>query len=140
MAYQSAFQSEFQSAFPILYTEDMGRALRFYRDLLGFAETYRFPDDGEPVYLALRLADSRLGIGTFPPGEESDPFHGRVVRPVAGHRSILCVYAGDIDAAIAELRAAGTPVLSGPTDTPWGERLAYVADPDDNLVLVLARG
>ena len=47
----------FTSAFPIVSTPDMGRALAFYRDLLGGKVTYQFPPSGDPGYVAhLRAA------------------------------------------------------------------------------------
>ena len=38
----------FTDAFVNLYTRDIGAGLRFYRDLLGFAETFRTPTEGTP--------------------------------------------------------------------------------------------
>jgi lactoylglutathione lyase len=127
----------FRSPFPILYSEDLPAALRFYRDLLGFSVTFRFPDEGEPVFVGLELDGRELAIG-----DVSDPdaaaIHGKPLRPVSGHRFELCIYTGDVDAALAELREAGVTVLTEPVDQPWGERLAYVEDPDGNPVMVCA--
>jgi uncharacterized glyoxalase superfamily protein PhnB len=39
----------FTSAFPIISTPDLGRALAFYRDGFGGRETYRFPPGGDPA-------------------------------------------------------------------------------------------
>jgi len=63
----------FQELFPILATGDLPRALGFYRDLLGFEVTYRFPPDGEPAYVALDLGRSHLGIGADPSVTEPVP-------------------------------------------------------------------
>ncbi len=30
----------------------------------------------------------------------------------------------------------GCPILVEPTDQPWGERVAYVSEPDGNLVML----
>jgi lactoylglutathione lyase len=51
----------------------------------------------------------------------------------------LCVYTDDVDDAVAQLRIAGHPVLYEPANQPWGERMAYVADPDGNPVMICAR-
>jgi uncharacterized glyoxalase superfamily protein PhnB len=40
----------------------------------------------------------------------------------------------DVDAAHAELVAAGVSSVTPPTDRGWGQRTAYVRDPDGNLV------
>ncbi len=40
----------------------------------------------------------------------------------------------DCDAAFSELVAAGAPAVTRPTTRSWGQRTAYVRDPDGNLV------
>jgi lactoylglutathione lyase len=50
------------------------------------------------------------------------------------------VYADDCDAAVEHLRGHGVRVLAEPADQPWGERMAEVADPDGNRVIVASRG
>ncbi|WP_437516648.1 VOC family protein [Sorangium sp. So ce1099] len=119
--------------FPMLSTEDMDRAVGFYRDLLGGTETYRFPEGEPPVFLALRLGESEVGLGAI---GASAPLHGQPQRPAQGHRIELCVYVDDVDATVERLRAAGVPILVEPVDQAWGERVAYVADPDGNLLML----
>jgi lactoylglutathione lyase len=122
----------FQELFPILSTGDLPRALGFYRDLLGFEVTYQFPPEGEPGYVALDLGRSHLGIG-------ADQAAGN--EPAAGGgRFTQWVYADDCDAAVEHLRRHGVRVLAEPVDQPWGERMAEVADPDGNRVIVASRG
>ena len=58
--------------------------------------------------------------------------------PHAGNRVELCGYADDVDMAVAKLRAAGTTVLFAPADRPWGERSAYVTDPQGTPLLIVA--
>ena len=50
----------------------------------------------------------------------------------------MCIYADDVDEAVAMLREAGVRVLAEPIDQPWGERMAYVEDPDGNPVMITA--
>ena len=45
----------------------------------------------------------------------------------------------DVDTAYAELTTQDVPGVVEPTDRPWGQRTAYVADPDGHLV-ELAQG
>ncbi|WP_410810522.1 VOC family protein [Micromonospora sp. 067-2] len=119
----------FTEAFPIVTTPDLPRLLAFYLDVVGFEMTYRFPDGGDPEFVALRLGDSELGLA-------ADPKAGG---PSAAHRWELCVYADDCDAAVDALRTGGATVIEEPVDQPWGERSARVIDPDGNRVLVLSR-
>ncbi|MGW2624271.1 VOC family protein [Micromonospora taraxaci] len=119
----------FTEAFPIVTTPDLPRLIRFYRDVVGFELTYRFPEDGEPQFVALRLGNSELGLAADPEAEE----------PAHSHRWELCVYADDCDDAVNALRSGGATVTEEPVDQPWGERSARVMDPDGNRVLVLSR-
>jgi lactoylglutathione lyase len=122
-----------QRLFPMLSTNDISRALAFYGGLLGGVEIYRFPDEGEPAFIALRMGESELGLGQL--GDEP-PLHGQPQRPAFGHRIELCAYVEDVDATVERLRDAGVPIVLEPAYQPWGERIAYVEDPDGNLVML----
>jgi lactoylglutathione lyase len=142
----------FRNSFPIIYTSDIAAALAFYRDLLGFAETYRFPATGtefpatgtefpateaEPEFVSLTLAGGG-GLGLAAATDGQTGAHGQTLTPRTGRQFELCVYTDDVDAAVGELRRRGVPVLVEPADQPWGERMAYVADPDGHPVMICA--
>ena len=114
----------FTSAFPIVSTPDLARALGFYRDLLEGKVTYQFPPEGDPGYVALGLGTSHLGLGLDP------------AAPTGSQRIAIWLYTNDCDAAVARLRAAGTPVTEEPTTQPWGERVARCLDPDGNEIII----
>jgi lactoylglutathione lyase len=116
----------FQELFPILTTRDLPRALGFYERLLGGQVEFRFPDEGEPVFVSLAIGATSLGIGV----ED---------RPTVNDRVTLWVYAADCDAALGRLREGGAEVVEEPADQPWGERMAVVHDPDGNRVIVASR-
>jgi uncharacterized glyoxalase superfamily protein PhnB len=106
-----------ESAFPILEVGDMDAALAFYRDALGGVLTYSFPlEGGEPLYVALAVGSSSLGIGF----SETPPPPGNV---------LLWFYVDDVDRVTGELASAGASVLEEPVDQPWGERTSLIADP-----------
>jgi len=128
----------FSTAFPIVYCDDLPRSLRFYRDLLGFRVTFSHPEQGEPGFVALQLGEgAELALADVR-DPEAVPLHGKTVRPASGHGFELCVYADDVDDAVTALRAAGVPVLAEPADQPWGDRMAYVEDPQGNPVMLCA--
>ena len=56
--------------FPMLSAEDFAASLRFYGDLLGGVEAYRFPED-EPVFVTLQVR--RVRARDRRPGRRSDP-------------------------------------------------------------------
>jgi lactoylglutathione lyase len=114
-----------ESAFPIITTPDLERALGFYRDLLGGVVSFAFPPEGPPGYVGVDLGSAHLGIG-----------HDPAVDLAGEQRIALWVYTADCDAVVAAVRAAGGTVVEEPVDQPWGERVARVADPDGNRVIV----
>jgi lactoylglutathione lyase len=121
---------------PMLSVADMTAALKFYRETLGGQQIYQFPEEGEAVFLTLRFGDTELGIGLL----TDAPMHGRPQRPATGHRVELCINVADADEAVAALNAIGARTVTPPVDLPWGERSAYVEDPDGNLVMLAAPG
>lgn len=115
----------FYDPFPIIYTTDMARARRFYRDQLGFVETLHDPGDQEPRYVILKLGNHAIALSVPIPPDDGRPFE-------------LCVSTANTDAAVQRLREQGVPVVVEPEDKPWKERSAHVADPDGNLVQIVA--
>ena len=114
----------FTSAFPIISTADMPRALGFYRDLLGGKITYQFPPEGDPGYVALDIGPSHLGLGLVPE------------LPTGPQRISIWLYTNDCDAVVAKLRAAGTVITEEPVTQQWGERVARCLDPDGNEIII----
>jgi lactoylglutathione lyase len=98
----------FEDALVNLYTRDIEAALRFYRDLLGFTETFRTPTEGSPEHVELRVAGFTLGLGTV---DAAKRVHG--VDPAPGSPSmVLVVWTNDVDAAHAKLAAVVCPSSS----------------------------
>src|SRR5690606_137020 len=118
----------------MLSVADMGRALAFYGEVLGGEKSYQFPPEGEPEFITLRFGADEVGFGKL----NDTPLHGRPQRPATGHRIELCIYVDDIDERVAAVRGIGAPIVTEPADQPWGERIAYVEDPDGNLVMLTA--
>jgi len=118
-----------------LYTSDIEAGLHFYRDLLGFAETFRTPAEGIPEHVELRLGGFTVGLGTV---EAAKRVHG--VEAVPGSPAmVLVVWTDDVDKAYAELVAAEVPVVQPPHDTGNNNRNALLRDPDGNLVEIVAK-
>ncbi|MBM0257767.1 VOC family protein [Micromonospora sp. 4G55] len=108
---------------PIISTPDLARLQAFYERLLGAVEIRRFPDDGQPFFVGLKLGDSQLGLVEQPETDLSTP-----------PRILLSVDVDDIDGLLEEVVAAGGRVLGPPNDMPWGQRVAHVRDPDGNMI------
>jgi catechol 2,3-dioxygenase-like lactoylglutathione lyase family enzyme len=122
----------FTASMPNLYSRDVAAAAGFYRDLLGFSQTYQYPPDGAPRHVELRLGGSLLAISSL------DAVADMGLPPTsAGHNHELVVWCDDMDAAIARLRAAGAPILIEPHSHVAGHRRAYVADPDGHWLALV---
>jgi lactoylglutathione lyase len=122
-------------AFPVLYAKDVEAVAAFYTRL-GFEEHFRMPgSDGSAGYVALRRDEAELAVTT-----EESPRTLAGVEPGPGPRHELFVYVADVDETVTELRAEGTSVLREPADMPWGERLAFVRDPEGNVVSLATGG
>jgi lactoylglutathione lyase len=122
-------------SFPIVYVRDVPKALDFYTSLLGYEEQSRMPPEGDPMFVGLRRDQSELGLV-----HESSP-KTLINQGIGdGARFEMFVYVDDVDETVGKLRAADVSVLRDPETMPWGERIAYVADPEGNPVTVAAAG
>jgi predicted enzyme related to lactoylglutathione lyase len=107
--------------------QNMGRAVAFYRDVLGLAVT-----DESPHFTGLDVAGVRLGLhwmgGTAVPPIPHDA-HGSH----AG--GSLTFRVSDIAVAREKLAAQGVKIL-GSSDNPWG-KLVVFTDPDGNVLKLM---
>lgn len=117
----------------VRFVGELGPALRFYEDILGQRCTKRTDhwaqfDCGSlrlglyeraAMAEALGVAEAELGA---PPGAVE-----------------LAFEVEDVDAAYAAAVAAGAGGWKPPVDRPWGERTAYLVDPDGGLVELFVR-
>jgi catechol 2,3-dioxygenase-like lactoylglutathione lyase family enzyme len=118
-----------------LYVADVERALAFYRDHLGFMETFRTPREGTPIHVEARLGGLILGVASI---ESAGRIHG-LEAGGGPPRAEVVVWTDDVDLAFAKLIATGVPPLSEPHDFLANLRAAWVADPDGNPVQMVMR-
>ena len=116
-------------AFPIVYVSDVRRSVAFYEQF-GFAVRYQHPSEGEPGYVKLARGVAEVGIV-----HERSPIDLIGAGKGRELRFELFVYVDDVDAVVGSLPADVT-VLRDADDMPWGERIAYIADPDGNPVVL----
>ena len=116
--------------FPIINCIDLAATRAWYERVLSGTLGYRFPEAGEADYVTLRIGTGQvaLGRGTVP------ALYGQTPRPATGHPVDLCVYVPDLAAVVA---AAAGDVVVPPAEMPWGERVAYLRDPEGTMILVI---
>ena len=115
-----------------LLVEDMGKMIRFYRDVLGFE--IREEENTSNVYL---VKDGTLfllyGRKDF---EKLTHRKYEYVKGLNGH-SELALYTDtfeEVDEAFRDAIAKGAVPVLEPETEPWGQRTCYIADPEGNLI------
>ena len=118
-------------AFPVIFASRVTATAAFY-ERLGFIRHFQLPAGGEPGYVGLRRGNADVAVvdATWP-ADQYDRAAG------TGPRFEMFIYVDDVDRTVEQLRGQ-TTVLREPADMPWGERVAYITDPDDNPVALAA--
>lgn len=115
---------------PLLQVYDMPRALRFYRDVLGFSvvEASPFRGDDDCDWIWLRRDGIEVMLNTAYE-HDARPAREDAARVAAHDDTILYIGCPDVDGAYAFLRSRGVRV-DPPTTAPYGMRQLHLHDPD----------
>ena len=115
-----------------LLVNDMGKMIRFYRDVLGFE--IKEEENTTNVYL---VKDGTLFL--LYGRRDFEKMTGRrydYVKGLNGH-SEIALYVDtfdEVDRAFQDAVESGAEPVLEPTTEPWGQRTCYVADPEGNLI------
>jgi len=105
------------SASPVFHVSDLDRAIRFYIDILGFTESFRFGS-----YLGLKHGEVGLHLTVGGGGDYR--------RPVGG--GTVYIFCDSVDSYYERLVERGAQPSSTPSDSAYGMRDFVVHDPDGN--------
>jgi catechol 2,3-dioxygenase-like lactoylglutathione lyase family enzyme len=118
------------------HVRDVEASVGFYRDLLGFNETFRTPEQGSPDHVELRLDGFVLGVASI---DALRDMHGVTASTDGVPQAELVLWTDDVDREIARLGSLGVRLLSAPHDFLDSLRAAWIADLDGNPIQVVMR-
>lgn len=114
-----------------LLVEDFGACFRFYRDVLGLKPQV---DDETGPYGKLSLPGGGAAVALQQRAHLAQDAPWLRGRAADGDRALLVLKVDELDAVVAELRSRGARFEAEP-QTQWERlRVAYLRDPEGNLV------
>jgi lactoylglutathione lyase len=116
-----------------LLVADFPAAFRFYRDVLGLEPNFGAEGDSYASF----ATGTESGLALFDGAEMAEAVGTRSLPASAARRDpfVLVLEVADVDAAAARVVAAGTTLVTQPTDHPdWGIRTCHLRDPEGNLI------
>lgn len=124
-----------------LRVADLGRSTAFYAQAFGFGVEVEATVPG-PVRIVMLLGDAGFRIELFELAQDSEtpewPDPITALRAGASHFGLVV---GDLERGVARAVEAGGREVWGPRQSPEPHvRIAFVADPDGNLIELLTVG
>jgi len=112
----------------ILYVDSLEKTKRFYGELLGLELRNEFGS-----YIEYQTGSTILSMNTRAGGREVTQL------PIPdGLQKCNTFELGFVTEQVEELvervREAGVPILLEPTEKPWGQKVAYIEDPDGHYI------
>ncbi|WP_046174955.1 VOC family protein [Domibacillus indicus] len=112
----------------ILYVNDFEKAMNFYKGILGLSVKMQ-----QDTYVEFDTGVITLSINTRKDVKELTGLH-----VPEGSASAQTFEVGfvveDVAATIESLRQQGVTILKEPDTKPWGQTVAYIADPDGHYI------
>jgi lactoylglutathione lyase len=118
--------------YTILYVSDVASSLDFYERALG--QRRRFVHESGQ-YAELDTGDTALAFAAHELAAANLPgIYRPEERPSSRPPFEVCFVTDNVQAAFDRAVEGGAAAVSPPQTKPWGQDVAYVRDPDGNLV------
>ncbi len=112
----------------ILYVNDFEKTIHFYRDILELPIKME-----QGTYVEFDTGATTLSINTRVSVQEEIGLDVPEAH-VKSQTFEIGFVVDDVEATIESLRNQGVPIIKEPTKKPWGQTVAYVADPDGHYI------
>ncbi|MFN8512287.1 MAG: VOC family protein [Chloroflexia bacterium] len=126
----SAFQTIQAIDYTVILVRDMAAMRRFYEEILGFPLIREL----SPNWIEYRVGPNTLALSR--PGRTAAD--APIPTGTAALQLAFKVAVPEVDQCADELTRQGVPLLSPPTDQPFGHRTLFFRDPDGNLLEIYA--
>jgi lactoylglutathione lyase len=118
--------------YTILYVADVAASIDFYERALG--QRRRFVHESGD-YAELDTGETALALAAHELAAENLPgVYSQGQRPDARPAFEVCFVTDDVQGAFDRAITEGAEAVTPPQTKPWGQDVAYVRDPDGNLV------
>jgi lactoylglutathione lyase len=118
--------------YTILYVADVAASLDFYERALGQRRRF-LHDSGQ--YAELETGDTALAIAAHELAAANLPgVYRPEERPASRPAFEVCFVTKDVQGAFDRAITEGAEAVTSPQTKPWGQDVAYIRDPDGNLV------
>ena len=118
--------------YTILYVADVAASLDFFERALG--QRRRFVHESGQ-YAELETGATALGLAARELAAASVPGLYRPERRTGAQPTFeVCFVTDDVQGAFARAVGEGAEEVTAPQTKPWGQEVAYIRDPDGNLV------
>lgn len=114
-----------------LLIADDPASLRAFYQVCGFVTVWHSPN-----YTELHFGDYVLALTDRPfmAGFLNLDIPSPHEVEVRQHAFVISLHSDAVDEDVRRLLEAGAGVVMPPTDQPWGQRVAYLSDPEGNLL------
>ena len=108
-----------------LLVDDLQISRNFYEQKLGL--TLNSEDTG---FVDYKLGESPLAL--FEKKSATAMFPSQFMKPAGG--AVIALQVDDVSKTCEELKKKDVEIFEGPKTTSWGQTVAYIHDPDDNII------
>ena len=114
--------------YTILYVNDVEASIHFYQHVLGFPMNLRVES-----YVEFDTGDVTLSINSRQDVKDALGLPVPEANQASQTFEIGCVV-DDVEQTIASMKEKGVSIIKEPAKKPWGQTVAYVADPDGHFI------